>query len=173
MLAFYCGFHYRYWTEQSPPKGLSMKKRAHQPKRLRAEDFAGDGEPYSEVTVTISIRILGTGITRSRLAVNVCPDPALEPLARKSLDVLKTENYGFDDGVFGVCLSKNFNGWADLDDDYPRIDERGKGRFDKHCLKAMNAYIKESVDWALALNKQGMEEAVRQPPKPGGKDLVM
>jgi hypothetical protein len=151
-----------------------MKKRAHQPKRLRAEDFAGDGEPYSEVTVTISIRILGTGITRSRLAVNVCPDPALEPLARKSLDVLKKENYGFDDDdVFGVCLSKNFNGWEDLDEDYPRIDERGKSGFDKDRLKAMNAYIKESVDWALALNKQGMEEAVRQAPKPGGKDLVM
>jgi hypothetical protein len=150
-----------------------MKKRAHKPKRLRVEDFAGDGEPYSEVTVTISIRILGTGITRSRLAVNVCPDPALEQLARKSLDVLKKENYGFDDGVFGVCLAENFNGWKDLNDDYPRIDERGKSGFDKERLKAMNDYIKESVDWTLALNKQGMEEAVWQSPKPGGKDLVM
>ena len=44
-------------------------------KLLVASDFAGDGEPYTEVTVTISIRILGAGITRSRLAVNVCPDP--------------------------------------------------------------------------------------------------
>jgi hypothetical protein len=139
-----------------------------------AKDFAGEGEPYSEVTVTISIRILGAGITRSRLAVNVCPDPALEQLARKSLEALKKENYGFsDDGVFGACLSENFNSWADLEEDYPRIDERGKGRFDKDCLMAMNAYVKESVEWALALNKEGMVEAAKNTPKTSGKDLVM
>jgi len=126
------------------------------------------------VTVTISIRILGAGITRSRLAVNVCPDPALEPLARKSLHALKKEHYGInEDGFFGACLSENFNGWEDLNDDYPRIDERGKGRFDKDCLMAMNAYIKESVDWALAMNKQGMEEAARNASPPAGKGLIM
>jgi hypothetical protein len=151
-----------------------MPKPKRTKKPLSASDFTGDGEPYTEVTVTISIRIIGTGITRSRLAVNVCPDPALEHIARKSLDALKKEHYGFnDDGMFGACLSENFNGWEDLNDDYPRIDERGKGRFDKDCLKAMNAYIKESVDWALALNKQGMEEAARHTPESRGKDLVM
>jgi hypothetical protein len=151
-----------------------MPKARKAKKLLSPADFAGDGEPYSEVTVTISIRILGTGITRSRLAVNVCPDPALEQLARKSLDALKKENYGFsDDGVFGACLSENFSGWEDLNDDYPRMDERGKGRFEKECLKAMNAYIKESVDWARALNKQGMDEAAGRSAKPGGKDVVM
>src|SRR5260370_22252613 len=140
-------------------------------KPLVASDFAGDGEPYTEVTVTISIRILGAGITRSRLAVNVCPDPALEKLARKSLEALHKEHYGVsEDGMFGACLSENFNGWEDLNDDYPRIDERGKGRFDKDCLKAMNAYIKESVDWALTLHKQGMGEAARNSPASGGKD---
>jgi len=143
-------------------------------KPLSAADFAGDGEPYTEVIVTISIRILGAGITRSRLAVNVCPDPALEPLARQSLKALKKELYGIgEDGMFGACLSDNFNGWEDLEGDYPRIDERGKGRFDKDCLKAMNAYIKESVDWALALNRQGLEVAARHSPESGGKDLVM
>jgi hypothetical protein len=148
-----------------------MKKRARNPKRLRAEDFAGEGEPYSEVTVTISIRILGPGITRSRLAVNVCPDPALEPMAIESLRALKKEHYGInEDGNFGACLSDRFSGWQDLEHDYPRINERAKGKFDKDCLKAMNAYIKESVDWALMLNKQGMEEAARNSPAPAGKD---
>ncbi len=151
-----------------------MRKGRRVRKPLSASDFAGEGEPYSEVTVTISIRILGAGITRSRLAVNVCPDPALEYLARKSLDALKKENYGFsDDGTFGACLSDNFSGWEDLNDDYPRIDERAKNRFDKECLKAMNAYIRESVDWALAINKQGMEEVARNTPASGGKHLVM
>jgi hypothetical protein len=39
------------------PKGRKAKK------PLSPADFAGDGEPYAEVTVTISIRILGPGIT--------------------------------------------------------------------------------------------------------------
>lgn len=156
---------------------MARAKRTRRP--LVGSDFAGDGEPYTEVTVTISIRVLGARINRSRLGVNVYPDPALEQLARKSLEALKKEHYGVsEDGMFGACLSENFNGWEDLEDDYPRIDERGKGRFHKDCLKAMNAYIKESVDWAIALNKQGMEEAARNSPAPpdkgpGGKDLVM
>src|SRR5713226_1577464 len=151
-----------------------MAKRRRAKKPLAASDFAGEGEPYTEVTVTISIRILGAGITRSRLAVNVCPDPALEALARKSLEAMKKENFGVsEDGMFGACLSENFNGWEDLNDDYPRIDERTKDRFQKECLKAMNVYIKESVDWALALNKQGMEEAARNDGVPGSMERVM
>jgi len=156
-------------------QGVSdMPKATKAKKSLSATDFVGDGEPYTEVTVTISIRILGTGITRSRLAVNVCPDPALEKLARKSLNALKKENYGFsDDGMFGACLFDSFNGWEDLNDDYPRIDERGKGKFEKDYLKAKNAYIKESVDWALLLNNQGMVEAARNKEQSSGKDVVM
>lgn len=151
-----------------------MPKAKRRKKPLRSVDFCGESEPYSEVTVTISIRILGTKINRSRLAVNVTPDPALENMARVSLTSMKIENYGYNEqGVFGTCLSENFNGWEDLEDDYPRIDERGKGRFDKECLQAMNNYIKESVDWALALNKQGMEEAARNDPKPSGHERVM
>lgn len=146
--------------------------KARKPKKLLSPaDFAGEGEPYTEVIVTISIRILGAGITRSRLAVNVYPDPALEPMARKSLVTLKKEQFGInEDGMFGACLCDNFTGWEDLEDDYPRIDERGKGSFDKDCLKAMNAYIKESVDWAFTLHKQGMEEAARNSSASGGKD---
>jgi hypothetical protein len=147
------------------PKARKVKK------PLSPADFAGEGEPYTEVIVKISIRILGAGITRSRLAVNVYPDPALEPIARQSLQALKKELFGVnEDGMFGACLSENFNGWEDLNKDYPRISENGKGRYDKDCLKAMNAYIKESVDWAIALNKQGMEEAARNSPASSGKD---
>ena len=92
-------------------------------------------------------------------------------MARKSLTALKKEQFGInEEGVFGACLSENFNGWEDLNDDYPRIDERGKGKFDKDCLKAMNAYVKESVDWAFALHKQGMEEAARNSPATGDKN---
>src|SRR6266567_4127651 len=156
-----------------------MPKARKAKKPLSPADFAGEGEPYTEVIVTISIRILGAGITRSRLAVNVYPDPALEPMARKSLTALKKDKFGInEEGVFGACLSENFNGWEDLNDNYPRIDERGKDRFDKDCLKAMNAYIKESVDWTLTMNKQGMEEAARNSPatrgkNPSGNNLVM
>jgi hypothetical protein len=151
-----------------------MPKRKKTKKPLSVADFCGEGEPYSEVIVKISIRVLGAGITRSRLAVNVYPDPALEPMAIKSLQGLEVEQYGINEhGVFGACLLKNFSGWADLEKDYPRIAENGEGRYDQECLKAMNAYIKESVDWALAINKQGMEEAARHSPESGGKDLVM
>ncbi len=148
--------------------------RARRTKRpLVASDFAGDGEPYTEVTVTISIRILGSGISRSRLAVNVCPDAALELMARKSLKALEKEHFGMNEnGFFGACLSNNFSGWEDLNDDYPRIEEKGNAH-DKECLQAMNAYIKESVDWALTLHKQGMEEAALHTPKSVRKDLVM
>jgi hypothetical protein len=147
-----------------------MAKTRKAKKPLSPADFAGEGEPYSEVVVTVSIRILGAGITRSRLAVNVYPDPALESLARKSLESLEKETYGVNDvGVFGACLSKNFNGWEDLNEDYPRIDENGRAGYDVHGLRAMNDYIRESVDWALALNKLGMEEAARRTSR--GSDL--
>jgi hypothetical protein len=43
---------------------MSGKKRAK--KKLTIQDFAGDGEPYTEVEVKISIRILGKAITRSQ-----------------------------------------------------------------------------------------------------------
>ena len=151
-----------------------MAKAKKRRKPLSAADFSGEGEPYSEVIVTISIRILGKGITRSRLAVNVYPDAALEPLACKSLEAMKRDKYGLnEEGIFGACLSGNFNGYEDLDEDYPKIDERVKDRLRKECLQAMNAYIKESVDWAVALHKKGMEEAARsdRPTKTG--ELVM
>jgi hypothetical protein len=156
------------------PLGVSVMTRARKTKRsLVASDFAGDGEPYTEVTVTISIRILGAGITRSRLAVNVCPDAALEQMARGSLKSLGKEHFTINEhGHFGVCLSDNLNGSVDLEDDYPRIAEEGHGRDDREHLQAMNAYIKDSVDWALILHRQGMEEAVRNDQSPG-KGLIM
>jgi hypothetical protein len=152
---------------------MAGKKRGK--RKLSAADFCGEGEPYSEVVVKISIRILGAGITRSRLAVNVYPDPALEKMARETLDAQEVENYGYNEhGVFGTCLSKNFNGWEDMNKDYPRISEDSEDRYRKESAKDMNEYIAESVEWALALNKRGMEEAGRNDGvPPSGKDLVM
>ncbi len=138
-----------------------MPKSRKAKKPLSAEDFAGEGEPYSEVIVTISIRFLGSAITRSRLAVNTYPDPALEPLARKSLKEMKIENYGLnEDGVFGACLSENFNGWEDISNDYPRIAKEGPRQSHKDHAQAMNSYIKKSVDWIAQLHKQGMALAL-------------
>ncbi len=125
-------------------------------------DFAGDGGPYSEVIVKISIRILDDEITRSRLAVNVYPDPALETIARESLEALGKENYGYnEDGVFGACLSENFNAWEDMNNDYPRIDEKYGDLARQDDAKRMNAYLTESVKWALRLHEFGMREARR------------
>ena len=130
-------------------------------KLLSAQDFAGDGEPYTEVEVKISIRILGKGITRSRLAVNVYPDPALKQLATASLKQMKNENYGLNqDGVFGACLCENFNGWEDMNGSYPKIDEKSTNERNDYSTKAMNSYITKSVDWALELHKKGMAEAL-------------
>jgi hypothetical protein len=138
-----------------------MPKPRKSKKLLSAQDFAGEGEPYTEVEVTISIRILGKGITRSRLAVNVHPDPALQQLATESLEEMKIANYGFNrDRVFGACLSENFNGWEDMDKDYPKIVEKPGDSFENGRAKAMNAYVEKSVNWALELHRKGMAEAL-------------
>jgi hypothetical protein len=130
-------------------------------KLLSAKDFCGDGEPYTEIIVTISIRLLGAGITRSRLAVSTYPDPALQRMAVESLKIMKIDSYGVnDDGVFGASLSENFNGWEDMEKDYPKIAEDPSGEFKESEAKAMNAYIAKSVDWAKELHKKAMAEAL-------------
>ena len=135
--------------------------KARKPKKpLRRSDFCGEGEPYSEIIVTISIRVLGAGITRSRLAVNSYPDPALRSLAIESLRQKEIDSYGRnEEGVFGACLSENFNGWEDMNKDYPRIKEERLNAFYKKDAQAMNAYIKKSVDWIMELHTEGMTEA--------------
>ncbi len=138
---------------------MPKPKRAR--KLLSAKNFSGDGEPYTEIIVTISIRLLGAGITRSRLAVNTYPDPALRRMAVESLKKMKIESYGLNqDGVFGACLSENFNGWEDMNNDYPRIAEDSLDEYKSDDAKAMNAYVAKSVDWAKQLHKQAMEEAL-------------
>jgi hypothetical protein len=130
-------------------------------KLLSAQDFCGDGEPYTEIIVTISIRLLGAGITRSRLAVNTYPDPALRRMAEESLKKMKIQGYGLnEDGVFGACLSENFNGWEDMNRDYPKILEDDSDEFKSADAKAMNAYIAKSVNWAKELHKKAMAEAL-------------
>jgi hypothetical protein len=139
----------------------SMPKTRKARKSLSAKDFAGAGEPYSEIVVTISIRFLGLGITRSRLAVNTVPDPALEPLARELLKAMKIESYGLNEhGDFGACLSEHLNGWQDMAGDYPKIAEKGPRRSYRGDAQAMNSSIKKSVDWIAQLHKQGMASAL-------------
>ena len=146
-----------------------MPKPRKTKKLLSAKDFAGEGEPYSEVIVTISIRVLGGGITRSRLAVNTYPDLALRRMAIESLKEMRIESYGLNaDGVFGACLSENFNGWEDMNEDYPKIEENGLDEFRKQDAGAMNAYVKKSIDWVMQLHKKGMAQALlNDAPLPG------
>jgi hypothetical protein len=152
-----------------------MAGRKNSKRKLTAVDFCGEGEPYSEVVVKISIRILGAEIARSRMAVNVYPDPALEKMAREELREKGVENYGLnEDGVFGTCLSENSNGWEDMNKTYPLIDERHGDSYLRDCAKRMNEYMGMSVNWALDLNKRGMKEAgVKGGATLGGDDLVM
>jgi len=128
-------------------------------RKLRIADFCGDGEPYTEVAVSISIRILGDGVTRSRLAVSIFPDPALEPQAREAAP---RASCGLDHrGVFGLCLLKNFNGYEDMGSDFPLIDEESRGGHKNKEAERMNAYITKSVKFALALHKSAMAEALQ------------
>lgn len=156
---------------------LSERSTCQNPKKtkkpLSAQDFAGDGEPYSEIIVTVSIRLLGKGITRSRLAVNTHIDPALKPLALKSVKELKIDKYGMtENGFFGACLSENFDGWEDMDNAYPRIAEDETDTYRRECALAMNDYIMRSVDWAKQLHGQGMAEAMLNDTKSLGSTKI-
>ncbi len=138
-------------------------------KGLSAKDFAGDGEPYTEIAVTISIRLPGAEITCSRLAVNLHIDPALQPLAVKSLRQMGIENYGFNEhGALDACLSEHFNGWEDMGNGYPRIAEEGLDEVREGEAAAMNANITNSVDWATQLHKDAVAEAMLNDARPTG-----
>ena len=130
-------------------------------KKLRVSDFAGDGGPFSEVVVTISIRILDDSVSRSRLAVNIVPDPALEAMARGTVE---GDHCGYnEEGVFGLSLAENFNGYEDMPGDFPRMDADLMNGFKKECAERMNALIGKSVRWALDLNLKAMKEAGLEP----------
>src|SRR5260370_26668962 len=89
---------------------------------LSAKDFCGDGEPYTEIIVTISIRLLGAGITRSRLAVKTYPDPALKRVAGEVLKAMKSESYGLNEGgVVAADPSENFHGVEDINREHPDV----------------------------------------------------
>ncbi|MBI1750923.1 MAG: hypothetical protein HY234_11565 [Acidobacteria bacterium] len=130
-----------------------MKRR----QKLKPDDFDGEGGPYSEVVVKLQIRILEDTITRSRLAVNVYPDSALEGLAKSQVS---PEQFGVNEsGTFVVCLSKNFNGWEDMNHDYPCFSTQQRNRFHRDDATAMNDYVADSVKWILRLHKRAMKEA--------------
>ncbi len=153
--------------------GKPQKPRTRQRKLLSAKDFCGDGEPYTEIIVTISIRLLGAGITRSRLAVNTYPDPALRRMAVESLKKMGIESYGLNEhGIFGACLSESFNGWEDMNNDYPQIAESYSEEFKNEDAKAMNAYIAKSVNWAKQLHKDAMAEALLNDGSSGAAERI-
>jgi hypothetical protein len=131
--------------------------RAKKSRKLRTADFCGDGEPFTEIEVRISIRVLNEDITRSRLAATIFPDPALEKHAVKASPNGK---HGRDEnGVFALCLSENFNGWEEMDEDYPRVAEDFFDESKNERARAMNEYIQKSVDWTIALHRAGLAEA--------------
>lgn len=132
-----------------------------QRKKLRVRDFAADGEPYSEIEVKISIRFLGSSITRSRLAVNIYPDPALAKLVQSKLE---PEQYGHNDqGDLVACLRGDFFGWQDLNHGYPRFDARLATPYHSADVKSMNEYVADSVKLVLDLHEEGMKEAGIKP----------
>jgi hypothetical protein len=95
-------------------------------------------------------------------------------MARESLQALGQENYGYNEyRVFGACLSENFNGWEDMNRDYPRINDTSGDVFRQEDAKRMNAYIAKSVEWAITLNKMGMEEAARNEARASSEGMVM
>ncbi|MCI0625317.1 MAG: hypothetical protein L0387_27350 [Acidobacteria bacterium] len=121
----------------------------------RARTIQIDEErPYSEVVVTMQVRILHDAITRSRLSVNIYPDLGLKSIAKKGLT---EEQYGTNDkGAFVV----NFNPfWLDLNNDYPRLDFKITNHAYAEDIKEMNQAIKKSVEWVLGLHRQAMQSS--------------
>lgn len=119
----------------------------------QADVFQVDEDhPYSQIIVTLQIRILRGGTTRSRLAANIYPDPGLENLAKSGLD---QEQYGItDDGNFCV----NFNPfWLDLNHDYPRFDSNVPNEVYGEDIARMNEALKRSVEWVLDLHRKAMQ----------------
>jgi hypothetical protein len=131
--------------------------RGKKPRKLRTSDFCGDGGPFTEIEVRISIRVLDEDITRSRLAVTIFPDPALE---KHAVRASPNGKHGRDEnGVLALCLSENFNDWEDMNEDYPRIAENFFDESKNQRARAMNEYIQKSVDWTIALHRAGLAEA--------------
>lgn len=109
--------------------------------RQREESFVvNEEQPYSEVIVTISIRILRDAITRSRVAVNVYPDAMFHRTAKK---LLTSEQYGRNpDGQFVVSFAEH---WLDLNHEYPRFDTRVGNPAFVESIEEMNRHVERSV----------------------------
>lgn len=126
---------------------------------LPKQEFAGEPEPYTTVEVKLQIRILQNEVTRSRVSVNIYPEPVLEPLATSQLS---RDEYGKNDaGEFVVNLSDNFNAWADLNCEYPRFDSRLQNPVRSADVEAMNQYVDKSVKWVMKLHGKAMRLARR------------
>lgn len=126
------------------------------PKRTKPlPQFTADDEPYSVAVVTLQIRVLGDSVSRSRLTVNIHPEPRLASAAKKTLG---PDQYGKNEnGDFVVNLSQNFNAWADMNNGFPLLDERLDNAIHREDAKAMNQCIIDSVSWILELHKKVKE----------------
>ena len=94
---------------------------------------------------------------RSRVAVNIYPDPILERLA---IVGLKDDQYGRNDrGELVVNLCEFENGWVDLNNGYPRFDNRLPDPGCREDVEHMNRYVTNSVNWMLKLHAKAMRKA--------------
>lgn len=125
-------------------------KRGRPRRRQSDASEVNEERPYSVVVLTLQVRILHDEITRSRLSVNIHPDPMLQRAAEKELT---DEQYGTNpDGDFVV----NFNPfWIDVNDSYPLFHAT-----DEH-VQEMNEAIRKSVNWVLDQHKRILKSSKR------------
>lgn len=108
-------------------------------------------EPYSVVILTMEIRVLHDEVTRSRLVVEIYPDPSLEAVAKRELD---ERRYGTNhEGEFVVNLSDLP---LDLNHGHPLFDTRVANPAYAQDIEHMNRQIGSSVNWVLDLHKRAM-----------------
>jgi len=111
-------------------------------------------QPYSEVIVTVSIRILHDGITRSRMSANIYPDPMFNRVAKKEL---LQEQWGINEyGQVAVNFAEH---WIDIYDDWPRFDANVEDELSAECLGEMNRLIHRSVNWVFDHHTRAMQKA--------------
>jgi hypothetical protein len=113
-------------------------------------------EPYSVVILALEIRVLHDEVTRSRLAVEIYPDPSLEAMAKR---VLQERRCGTNhEGEFVVNLSDHP---LDLNRGHPLFDTRVANPAYAQDIEQMNRQIATSVNWVLDLHKRAMTPRAR------------
>ena len=118
------------------------------------EEFDGDGGPFSEITVTLQIRVLDTKVSRSLFAVSTRVDRALGKLARKRSEGgrIEVSEYGNLD-VWLPGSSDQISGG------FPRFDCGLGDSYETQTTAAMNESVAEAVEWVLRLHADGLKAA--------------